>query len=404
MTSDPRKYVAWWMKAKGINVDERGGLTSPDKRDYFELFDTLVLDYNEEIVDFNRTAERRIKGAPETNLKKALDEIVSLEMVKRRAEIFEKVKFSGTEDITLLSQFVTAVIGKPERKVIHVLAHFLWQVKRRLVDQEVLYHIMPILFGVQGGGKSKSLQHLFSPLTNLTLDLGLTEVTDPRFYFSLNRNFVCVLDEMAGARKTDVDILKKQISATYNDVRKLGGNIVTKIKQNASFIGTTNRPVNELIFDSTGARRFYEVKTLDLLDWEAINKINYSELYRGINENRARGYLEEVMEEVKEDQKELVGLDELAIFLESHKLSTGTKEISAIVVYDAYKIWSDANGIKNPINSVWFGRKLKNRGIINITKSFKGKTTRFYMVNEETDLHKKSFDPLASELDMKKWN
>lgn len=402
MQSDPRKYVAWWLSAKKIIVDERGGLTSPDKREYQEIFDTLMLDYNEQISQFNYIADKKIKGANDTNMKRALDEIISLEMVKRRAEIFEKLRFNGTENLVPLEQFVKAVTGKTEAKIVGVLAHFLWQIKRRLIDKEIVYHIMPILYGGQGAGKSKALQHLFKQLTNLTLDLGLTEVTDPRFYFSLNRNFVAVLDEMAGAKKADVDILKKQISATYNDVRKLGGNIVTKIKQNASFIGTTNRPVNEIIFDTTGARRFYEIRTLEKLDWAAVNSIDYVSLYRGIDENRENGYIEAVMDEVIKDQEDLIGVDELTAFMEAHKCLDGTKEISTQLVYEAYKTWAEANGIKNLINSVWFGRKLSNRGIRNVTKSVRGKTLRFYLIDETSELHKKAFDPLSTEV--KGWN
>lgn len=403
MITDPRKFVAKWLELKTIIVDERGGLTAPDKREYQDIFDTLVLDYYEQIEAFNRATERRIKGSPETHLKKALDEVISLEMVKRRAEIFENIKFAAP-NLTPLETFVTAVTGKTEKKIVNVLAHFIWQIKRKLIDKEIVFHIMPILFGSQGGGKSKSLQQLFHPIKNLTLDLGLTEVTDSRFYFSLSRNFVVILDELAGIRKADVDILKKQISATYNDSRRLGGNTVTKIKQNASFIGTTNRNVNELLFDVSGARRFYEIKTLDKLDWDSINSIDYVALFRGIDENLERGYLEEVMSEVIADQKELIGLDELTVFMQSVNLIGGDKEISANLVYDAYKTWAENSGIKNPINSVWFGRKLSNKGIRNVTKNCRGKTSRFYMIDEDSELHSKGRDILASEMDTKRWN
>lgn len=403
MITDPRKFVAKWLELKKVAVDERGGLSSLDKREYQDIFDTLVLDYYEQIEAFNRAAERRIKGSPETHLKKALDEVISLEMVKRRAEIFENIKFSAP-NLGPLETFVSAVTGKSEKKVVNVLAHFIWQIKRKLIDKEIVFHIMPILFGAQGGGKSKSLQHLFNPIKNLTLDLGLTEVTDSRFYFSLSRNFVVILDELAGIKKADVDILKKQISATYNDSRRLGGNTVTKIKQNASFIGTTNRNVNELLFDVSGARRFYEIKTLDRLDWDIINSIDYIALFRGIDENLERGYLEEVMNEVVEDQKDLIGLDELTVFMQSVNLTTGDREIAATIVYDAYKTWAENSGIKNPINSVWFGRKLSNRGIRNSTKNLRGKTTRFYFIGEDSVLNSKSSDILASTMEGRKWN
>jgi hypothetical protein len=398
LIADPRKYVQWWLRAKSITIDERGGLSSPDKRDYFELFDTLILDYCQQIQDYNSYADKKIKGAPETNMRKALDELISIEMVKRRAEIFAKIKFSGTENLEPIERFVKAVTGKIEKQVVGVMAHFIWQIKRRLDDKDIVHHIMPILFGAQGGGKSLSVHKLFKPLTNLTLELSLTEVTDPRFYFSLNRNFVVVLDEMAGMKKADVDILKKQISASYNDVRKLNTNVVTKIKQNASFMGTTNRPVNELIFDTTGARRFYEIKALDKLDWETVNSIDYNALFQGIDETKDRGYLEAVLTEVQKDQESLIGIDELNAFMESCQLKDGTKEISSTLVYEAYKSWAEVNGIKNPINSVWFGRKISNKGIVSIKKKVKGKLTTYYMIDENSELHKKGYDPLSTDL------
>jgi hypothetical protein len=398
MINDPRKYVSWWLSIKKINIDERGGLCSTDKRSYFDLFDTMVLDYYEQIDDFNKSSDKKVRGAPETNLRKALDETISIKMMERRAEISESLKFTGTENLIPLEQFVLAATGKIEKKVVGVLAHFIWQIKRRLADKEIVYHIMPILVGAQGGGKSLALHKLFKPLINLTLELTLTEVTDARFYFALNQNFVAVLDEMAGAKKTEVENLKKQISATYNDVRKLNTNIVTKIKQNASFIGSSNRAVNEIIFDPTGARRFYEVKTLDLLNWDLINSIDYTELFKGINEHLERGYIEAVLAEVKEDQKELVGIDELDSFIEGHQITPGTKEIAAHVIYDAYKTWAEINGIKNPRTSMWVGRRLTNRGLLSGIKKIRGKSTRVYYVNEESEIHKKAFDPLGAEM------
>lgn len=396
--TDPRRFVAWWLQINKVVIDERGGLCSTDKRSYFDLFDSMVLDYFEQIDAYNKESDKRLRGSPETSLRKALDEMISIQMMERRAEIAEALKFGGVDNISPLQKFVKAVTGKTEPKVVGVLAHFIWQIKRRLADKDIVYHIMPIVVGAQGGGKSLALQKLFKPLTNLTLELTLTEVTDPRFYFALNQNFVAVLDEMAGAKKTEVENLKKQITAAYNDVRKLNTNVVTKIKQNASFIGSSNRAVNEIIFDTTGARRFYEIRALDLLDWESINTINYMELFQGINENLERGYLEAVLSEVKEDQKQLVGIDELDSFIDSHNIIPGEKEVPASVIYEWYKTWAELNGIKNVRTSMWLGRRLTNRGLISKTSRVRGKSARVYLIKDDPELHRRTFDPLGAEV------
>lgn len=401
MITDPRKYVAKWLELKKIVIDERGSLNSFDNREFCEIFDTLVLDYCQQIDDFNRKADRRVKGAPETNLKKALEEIISVEMAKRRDIIMENLKFSGTEDLSGVRKLVLAITGEENHTIVGVVSHLIWQIKRKLNGKDIVFHIMPILFGPQGGGKSLALQRLFKPLSNLTLELSLTEVTDARFYFALNRTFVVILDELAGVKKADVDALKKQISTTHNDARKLGSNLVTKIKQNASFIGTSNRPVNELIFDSTGARRFYEIKTLERLDWNTINTLDYISLYRGINENKEEGYIVDVLNDVMKDQENLIGIDEINVFLEQYKVAPGEKELPLPVLYAQYKIWAEENNMKIP-NSAWFGRKLGNRNFRSKKKNIQGKTILFYLVGDDCDLLKKSYDPLASGLS--KWN
>lgn len=402
MIQDPRKYVAFWLKQNNITIDERGSLNSSNKRDAFELFDSMVLDYYEQIAEFNRVADKKIQGAKETILKKALDELISLEMMHRKIEIIEKIKHKGSEDLSELTKFVKAVTGEENKTVIGVFAHFIWMIKRRLLDKDITFHIMPIIYGAQGGGKSLAVRNLFKPLNNMTLELSLTEVTDSRFYYALNKNFVVILDEMAGAKKVEVEILKKQISATHNDVRKLGTNVVTKMKQNANFIGTTNRPVNELIFDNTGARRFYEVVALNKLDWDVINRLNYIELYQNINENKENGYIQDVMSDVIKDQEKLIGVDELGAFLETYNIKPGEKEVSSTLLYDMYKLWADNNNLKNPINGVWIGRKLSNKNIRTKVKNVAGKSQRIYYINEDSAIFNKTYDPVA--LGSAKWN
>jgi len=227
----------------------------------------------------------------------------------------------------------------------------------------------------------------------------MSEMADSRFQFALNNNFIAFLDELAGAQKTEVEVLKNQITATHNDSRKLGKNKVYRIKQNVSLIGATNRPISEIIYDPTGARRFYEIVTLPKMDWPGICAIDYLSLYRGIDESLPRGYIEEHLQEIAKDQEALVVADELTTFIEHHNIrfDGAMREISCNTLYDIYVAWAEANGMK-PLNSVWFGRKIKNKGVIGQQRRTGNTTARFYMINEESSVHRKSLigDPLAS--------
>lgn len=402
MISDPRKFVRKWLEKRRITIDERGNLVSSDNRDNSEIFDTMFLDYNEEITHFNYLADKKVKAVSETHLQKALNELILLHMLEERKKLFTRLKFTGANN--LLEKFVLAMTGKVDPTVVGVIAHFLWIIKRRLLGKEAVHHIMPILLGKQGAGKSFAIEQLLKPISNLTLEINLSDVVDPRFHLAFSKNFCIVINEMAGAHKTDVEKLKNLITAKHNDVRKLHTNTVTKVKQNASLIGTTNKPVAEIIYDPSGARRFYEIRTLDLMDWEPINTgIDYFALWQGIDENRERGYFEEHKIAIAKDQEHLVGKEELQVFLEQHNVKPGNKDIAAHILYDTYRMWCENNGIKNPFNSVWFGRRLVGKGFAPATqKLIRGKNTLVYFINEDSEMHTKSaYDPLATPV--KEW-
>ena len=144
MTSDPRKFVRLWLTRNNVTIDERGTLQSADNRDNIELFDTMFLDYNEQIASFNYEADKKIKAVPETHLKKALEEFISLHITEERKKLFQ-MKFAGAEDLSQLRAFCIAVTGKDESHVVAVLAHYLWTIKRRIVNKDTYYQLMPIL-------------------------------------------------------------------------------------------------------------------------------------------------------------------------------------------------------------------------------------------------------------------
>jgi hypothetical protein len=397
MISDPRKFVRTWLTKHGVTIDERGGLQSEDNRDNIEIFKTLYLDYCEQISCFNYKADKKIKREGKDIVQDALEELISIHVSEERKKIFESIKSIGTNNLIPLKNFIQAVTGNTEPSVVAVMAHYLWNIKRRMIGKDTSFQLMPILFGAQNGGKSIAVKRLLSPLNTLSQCLSLPAVIDPRAQMSFSKTFAVIVDEMAGAHKTDVDALKNLITATDMDIRKLHTNTVIKVKQNVNLIGTTNRPVAEIIYDPTGSRRFYEIRTLPKLDWNTINSINYLELWQGINENKDRGYYEEFQKEIVAEQQDLIGLEELQVFLDFHKVKPGIRELSAQTLYETYRRWCETNGVNKPINSIWFGRKLSGKGFKKPTqKSIRGKNTLVYLIGEESDLHAKStYDPLG---------
>jgi hypothetical protein len=183
---------------------------------------------------------------------------------------------------------------------------------------------------------------------------------------------------------------KKQTTAKYNDVREYHSQNVIKVRQRVTFFGTSNKPVAEILYDTTGMRRYYEVACQDKMDWETINSINYLAIWQGVDENKPDGYLGERAAEINLEQQKLVGIDDISAFMEAYDLdpsSTDTKFISNKDVYIIFELFCDSSGIHKRDNAVWFSRKLKGKGFKAIAKKVDNKTIRGFMVNASSSVH-----------------
>lgn len=405
MNFNPRTYVAVWLDKMKIDIDERGTLIDEKRHDYTQIVRTLLLDYSEQVSAYNANApkDEKVKGATYETIKMALEEYADNVILQKREELAAKLQFSGTENLGPLSDFLFYITGQRDEKDLAVMAHWVWQVKRKLTNQKVFFHIMPMFYGTQGGGKSEAIKHLFGPVHSLTLEnLSLTDIVKTeKIAFELGRCLVAFFDEMSGADKADVEALKRQITATHNDTRTFFTQKFVKVPQNVSFIGASNKALNELIYDPTGMRRFYQINTVERFDWGAINSLDYEALYKGINEGRETGYMAEKAEEIAAEQAKLVGHDDIEAFMEYYNINARTPlekttEISASEVYHKFMDWCELNGVTKKPSAGWFGRRISNKGIQSVRKKLNKLTAVIYLINSDSALHDKSYDPLGA--------
>lgn len=142
--------------------------------------------------------------------------------------------------------------------VVAVLRHFVWQVQRKLAGKPASHHLMPVLHGRQGGGKTYFIERFTEPLKEVTSYSDFGQIADDRM-IDLWRSYVLVLDEMAKASKADIETVKHVISAHALERRPMRTTSIVTITQNATLIGASNHRIGELIKDDTGNRRFVEL-------------------------------------------------------------------------------------------------------------------------------------------------
>lgn len=170
----------------------------------------------------------------------------------------------------------------PPEFIVAVLQKFIHQVKSKLRGIPVKDHLMVVILGPQGIGKTTFVEQMTKPLEELKLDVDFKMIEDPR-NIDIWRSYILFLDEMGYASKSDIDDIKKAITAKSLTRRPLYTNTKVQVTQNATFIGCSNKELEQLIKDPTGIRRFVGLRFLNKPCWETMNRIDWAEMWRSVD-------------------------------------------------------------------------------------------------------------------------
>lgn len=227
----------------------------------------------------------------------------------------DSISFSGASDE--IEKWVKAATGEVSSLDVAVVEHFIWQVKRKIHGLPVSHHMMPVLYGKSGGGKSVAVLKLLDPIISVVVNTDMGIFNDSFSKRSFLRNFVMFFDELAGVETIDVDLLKQSITSPTIEWRMMRSEGTFSGPQNCTFIACSNTHLRERIVDPTSARRFWQINCQDTLNWDLINSIDYLALWQSVDEKldspivalmdqirilqerelKARGIIEEWLEE-----------------------------------------------------------------------------------------------------------
>jgi hypothetical protein len=272
-----------------------------------------------------------------------------------RQAILKEIEYDSLADTSLLPQFCNAVIGKASAKDIAIVAHFIWQVKRKMKEWTVTNHIFTVFYGPSRIGKTEAINRLVSPLKTFCAPVNVDIVSDERWTTIYEKNFVLYADEMARASKAELDSLKNKITAATFSHRPLGSSNIISIKNNATFVGSSNNPLPELIADTTGMMRFYQINCADTLKdhWDEINKIDYIQLWQSVKED-GPSPIEAFIPELRKVQEVYRAQTPIQQWIEDSdgKMRVPCEAWDTIdlvrlkSLYDAFAYWQKTTGIK----------------------------------------------------------
>lgn len=222
---------------------------------------------------------------------------------------------ANPQGVIELARWVKAVTGRDDPVDLAVMLHFIWQVKRRSTGGVIEHDLMPIVHGFQGDGKSRAVKLLCRPLKELTRQVNAEALTDDRAKQSLAEFHVGIWDELQGGSRADVQALKHIISADEVSYRELGTHSTAVLPKSITLIGTSNDRVADIITDTTGARRFYEINSQQPCDWETINTIDYMLVWQAVHQDDAAPFHEHATA-IRERQTRLVHVDGVCTWLQ----------------------------------------------------------------------------------------
>lgn len=202
-----------------------------------------------------------LAGPPDTIPQRAEAERLWLDIAQRL--------FATSEDIP--APFVVAVLKK-----------FMHQVKRKLRSLPVYDHLMPVILGTQGKGKSTFVRAMLGPIKELVLGVDFKMIEDDR-NIDIWASYVLFIDEMGYASKANIDTIKNAITAETLTRKPLYTNAKVEVWQNATFIGCSNKTLEQLIKDPTGIRRFVALQYRNDPDWEFLNTLDWTLLWRSVD-------------------------------------------------------------------------------------------------------------------------
>lgn len=399
---DARLFVQQWADTQAITVTANGMLKGADQA---SVFSTLFLDYNSQLRVYNIEAARRhsesgatgrapiVKPISKDELQHAWIEYVPLMAKKNRQKLINKfTAYKGDNDELL--KWLTALTGPNVKEIdLAVMQHFIWQIKRKALGLPVVYHLCPIFFGKQLGGKTTAITKLLSPIKDVMLSYNPDEATDSRVKAGFANNYVCFFDEMANMARVEMEELKKLITADVLTYRPLYSNSFAVTQQNCSFIGGSNKSMTELIYDPTGMRRFYEFICLDKAGFAAVNAVDAMAIFTSIDPKRERGYIEHVLPQLQQHQQQRQSEDEVQHFVKEMQLNEGEpKPILAADLYNQFIIWRAKAGYaaKHAMIITSFGMRLSSLGVKKEVKKIGGVQKTVYSVN--------AFSPVFSAL------
>jgi len=396
-----RGFIIHFLAVNKINYIIKSGYIKQDATniDTALLLNMIYLKYSDDYVKLTKICNNPAEGAPKTKSpgkieKERFREFLDVFEYEEKEKAIQKLrselihdKESTESGLKELTKFTKNLTGTENELDIAALYHFIWQTKRKIFGKNVEWHLMPIIYSPdQGKGKSKNVERIslivdypekkesnilfpFSSIVNCH------QMTDERSYRNYRDSFVCFNDEFSKMKEENYSEVKKIISSSTVQYRPMRTNDTIKITQNSTFIGTCNQPINQVVFDHSGVRRFYQINAKSKMtineaaeQRNVAENIDYTLIWKSIDENKSyeESWQSQYREQFEQSAEENRTKDDIELFMEKNNIKPGNMRVSISIMYNAFKDFIQEEGISLNCSCNKFSIRLTNKGMTKI--------------------------------------
>ncbi|MFS1959445.1 VapE domain-containing protein [Vibrio lentus] len=245
-----------------------------------------------------------------------------------------------------------------------ILKSWVWNVKRTINKLEKEQVPMPLLFAVeQRFGKSTFNQKLYEPIAELALRRDVSSIKDT-FGNGLWRKLLVVdFDEISSINGSMLSKFKEWCYADKVAMRNPNTSTMLQFEKVTNAIASSNVDVSEILKDSTGSRRIWQVNLQTPL-FDALEHVSFENLWRCVDENaECPLYVDNHIERITQIQYETQrSRSSVEIWLDEFRETNVKESYKALELFALYDSWRKVNKEKS-LSSTAFGIQVVQLGI-----------------------------------------
>lgn len=330
--ADERDYVAMFMAGNGLSMSFDKIFTDRDgcRHSPIDISNGLHLT----AASLGLVPPRNKEFLSVRHIGLALDEWCSHRRQEARQKAAERVARlpEGVDSATVeeaLARFCSACFYEPAFGAA-AMKKIVWSVKRKLRGLPIDQPHMIVFVGQPNTMKTWMCRRLMRPINELAAEVPLTEIIDNR-QIDLIEHFLLFPDEMSYAGKVEMAALKSFITGAESSRRPMASNLSAKVQINATLLGTSNHSLGNLLFDSTGMRRFAEVNVRTRNEihpvWDAdVEPFDWLQFWQSVDANGPDPLVSEFEDVLRTKQEEMRNKDNVEMWLRGFEFDRNRHE------------------------------------------------------------------------------